>query len=210
MISWPVFDKPFSEPFGTVHRCASTCVRWRRAMERVAEVAVQFEFAAGATISFGDPLELALDCPICRRCRRTVVFREKHTAGKCTPTGHSFPGQIIAKEVAQSGLVASIIYRVMYIYELFIDVKYPEIRESSGEPTWGRVAFGNNRGPQCGHVTASRSPRPISVGRGPAGASAIACCIRSESCSRFCPRLSGVGLPENRYYVVLIRLSYSV
>jgi hypothetical protein len=45
-------------------------------MERVAEVAVRLEFARGASVSFGDPLELSLDCSVCRRCRRTVVFRE--------------------------------------------------------------------------------------------------------------------------------------
>jgi hypothetical protein len=121
-------------------------------VERVAEIAVQFEFADGATISFGDPLEVALDCPICRRCWRTVVFHEGHTEGKCTPTGHSFHGYIIAKEEAQSGPVASVIYRVRYSYEPFTDAKYPGVRETSGEPTWGRVAF-EVACSRCGHIT---------------------------------------------------------
>jgi hypothetical protein len=60
-------------------------------MERVAEVAVRLEFARGASVSFGDPLELSLDCSVCRRCRRTVVFREGRAEGVCIPTGHPSP-----------------------------------------------------------------------------------------------------------------------
>jgi len=77
-------------------------------MERVAEVAVRLEFARGASVSFGDPLELSLDCSVCRRCRRTVVFREGRSEGVCTPTGHLFPGRIVGKEVVQRGLEWSV------------------------------------------------------------------------------------------------------
>src|SRR5262245_30737154 len=77
-------------------------------MERIAEATVRFEFTAGAVVTFCDPLELSLDCPVCRRCCRTVVFREGESEGRCSPTGHAFPGRIIARQVAQDGAVASI------------------------------------------------------------------------------------------------------
>ena len=68
-------------------------------MERVAEIAVRLEFARNASVSFGDPLELSLDCSVCRRCRQTVGFREGRAEGVCTPTGHPFPGRIVGKKV---------------------------------------------------------------------------------------------------------------
>ncbi len=83
-------------------------------MELVAEVAVRLEFAGGAGVSFGDPLELSLDCSVCRRCRRTVVFREGRAEGVCTPTGHPFSGRVVGKEVVQRGLAWSVAYRVAY------------------------------------------------------------------------------------------------
>jgi hypothetical protein len=120
-------------------------------MERVAEVAVRFEFPARAMICYRDPLELSLDCPVCRRCWRTVIFREGQAEGKCTPTGHAFPGRITSKYEAHDGGVASVVYRVAYRYEPFTDAKYPS-RRPSGEPSWGRVAF-EVTCPECGEVT---------------------------------------------------------
>jgi len=120
-------------------------------MERVAEVAVRLEFARGASVLFGDPLELSLDCSVCRRCRRTVVFREGRAEGVCTPTGHPFPGRIVGKKVIQRGLAWSVAYRVAYRYELFTDAKYPG-EKAAGRPTWGRVPF-ELICPECGRVT---------------------------------------------------------
>jgi hypothetical protein len=113
---------------------------------------VRFEFPAGATVTFGDSLELSLDCPVCRRCYRTVVFQEGHGEGRCTPTGHAFPGRVVASQAAQDGAVASVVYRVRYSYEPFTDAKYPNRRRPTGEPTWGRVAF-RVACPHCGEVT---------------------------------------------------------
>ena len=107
-------------------------------MDRIAEIAVRFDFAPGTAVTFCDPLELSLDCPVCRRCRRTVVFREGQTEGKCTPTGHAFPGRIVSKEVSRSDAAASVVYRVPYRYEPFVDAKYPD-RQPTGEPSWSRV-----------------------------------------------------------------------
>jgi hypothetical protein len=121
-------------------------------VQRVAEVAVRFEFAPGAGIIFLDPLEVSLDCPVCRRCHRTVVFREGQAEGICTPTGHAFPGRIVGKQVGRDGRVASVVYRVEYRYEPFTDAKYPDHRKPTGEPTWGRVAF-EVACPSCGQST---------------------------------------------------------
>ena len=114
-------------------------------------MAVRFEFPAGATVTFCDPLELSLDCPVCCRCRRTVVFWEGHAEGRCTPIGHAFPGQIVTKQVVHDGAGASVVYRVKYRYEPFTDAKYPDHRKPSGQPTWGRVAF-QVTCPRCGEV----------------------------------------------------------
>jgi len=78
-------------------------------VERVAEVAVRFEFAPGAAVTFCDPLEVSLDCPVCRCCHRTVILREGQPEGKCTPTGHAFPGRIVGKQRGQIGSVASVV-----------------------------------------------------------------------------------------------------
>jgi hypothetical protein len=122
-----------------------------RLMDWVAEVAVRLKFAPGATVSFGDPLELSLDCPVCRRRRRTVIFREGQTEGVCTPTRHPFPGRITGKEVVQHGLTWSAAYRVAYRYEPFTDAKYPS-EKPSGQPSWARMPF-EVVCPECGRVT---------------------------------------------------------
>ena len=54
-------------------------------LQLAAEVAVRFEFPPGAVVTFCDPLKVSLDCSVCRRCHRTIVFREGHAEGICTP-----------------------------------------------------------------------------------------------------------------------------
>src|SRR5262249_43662807 len=94
-------------------------------MLRVAKVTVRIAFATGAAVTFSDRLEVALYWCICRRCRRTVIFFEGEAEGRCTPTGHTF-GRLTGKEVTQNGSVASVVYRVVYWYEPFLDAKYPD------------------------------------------------------------------------------------
>ncbi len=119
-------------------------------MERVAEVAVRLECGAGGAVTFCDPLELSTHCPVCRRFYRTVIFREGLAEGKCTPTGHAFPGRITGKRVGQDGPVASVAYEVRCQYEPFADAKCPGLPPST-ELTWGRVAFEVSC-PGCGRV----------------------------------------------------------
>jgi hypothetical protein len=108
---------------------------------RIAQVTARFAFARGATVTFNDTLEVSLDCCICHRCHRTVIFQVDGVEGKCTPTGHAFPGKIVAKEVGWDGSLALAVYRLEYWYEPFSDAKYPGHRKPAGRPTWGRVGF---------------------------------------------------------------------
>src|SRR5262245_47643589 len=55
---------------------------------RIAVVQVSFRVATGASVSFADALEVSLDCCVCCRCWRTVVFQPDGDEGRCTPTGH--------------------------------------------------------------------------------------------------------------------------
>ena len=132
-------------------------------MERIAEIAVRIELAPGATLKVCDPLEVALDCAICRRCYRTVVFYEGQLQGFCTPTGHAFPGRITGTHLAPSSPRASVAYQLLYHYEPFTDAKYPE-RRPSGHPTWARVNF-QVVCPSCRRVTdatiSSNDARPL-------------------------------------------------
>jgi hypothetical protein len=41
---------------------------------RRAEVSARLTFADGVSATFSDPLEVSLDCCICHRCYRTVIF----------------------------------------------------------------------------------------------------------------------------------------
>jgi uncharacterized protein (TIGR02996 family) len=107
---------------------------------RVATVEVDLPFAHGATVTFADSLEVSLDCCVCRRCHRTVVFQGDGTDGRCTPTRHSFPGYMLRND-ERDGRAASVHYLVAYRYESFVDAKYADFRRPSGVPTWGRVYF---------------------------------------------------------------------
>jgi hypothetical protein len=104
---------------------------------QVAEVSARFAFAAGAAVTFSDSLEVSLDCCICHRCRRTVIFQLGGVEGKCTPTGHPFPGKLVGREAGPS----SVAYRLEYWFEPFEDAKYKVIRQVGPRPTWGRVGF---------------------------------------------------------------------
>jgi len=109
-------------------------------VERAATVEARYWFAEGADVTFGDRVLLSLDCCVCCHCWRTIIFGNDEAEGKCTPTSHPFPGRIVAKEVRQTGPTASVLYRLEYRYEPFVDAKYP-LRQPTGEPTWARVTF---------------------------------------------------------------------
>ncbi len=116
-------------------------------MLRRAEVSARFALPDGVTATFSDTLEVSLDCCICHRCYRTVIFQAGGVEGKCTPTGHAFPGKLISTEVGP----ASVVYRLEYWYEPFADAKHPDRRTPTDRPTWGRVGFAVAC-PSCGEI----------------------------------------------------------
>jgi hypothetical protein len=123
---------------------------------QVAEISARFAFADGAAVTFSDTLEVSLDCCICHRCCRTVIFSLGDVEGQCTPTRHSFPGKIVGKEASAD----SVLYRIEYWYEPFEDAKYPDRRKAQDRPTWGRVGF-EVACPKCGQVTRQGSQNNI-------------------------------------------------
>ena len=125
-------------------------------MLRVAQISAQFAFADGAVVTFSDTLEVSLDCCVCHRCRRTVIFKIGGVEGKCTPTGHPFPGKIVCMEANAN----SVVYRLEYWYEPFEDAKYPERRKAQDRPTWGRVGF-DVECPKCGQANRQSSQNNI-------------------------------------------------
>jgi hypothetical protein len=133
-------------------------------MMRIGDITVELETAAD--VVFSQQLEVSLDCHVCRRCKRTIVFEVGKQWSRCTPTGHAFPGRIVAKETQRVGDLHLVRYSVLYEYEYFVDAKHPwppgpslrerfDSRKPTGEPTWARVHF-TIACPNCG-VTKEKS-----------------------------------------------------
>jgi hypothetical protein len=123
---------------------------------RTALVSARFAFAEGSRVTFSDTLEVSLDCCICQRCCRTVIFKLGDDEGTCTPTGHPFPGKIVGREANAD----SVLYRLEYGYEQFEDAKYPDRRKAQDRPTWGRVGF-EIACPKCGQASRQASQNNI-------------------------------------------------
>jgi hypothetical protein len=117
-----------------------------------ANVSASLALAKGATVTFSDRVEASLDCCVCRRCMRTVLFEAGRADGLCTPTGHAFPGRIAHMQAGPR----SVLYRLEYQFQPFEDAKYPGIRMPQPYPEWARVSFAVCC-PRCGAST------PLSV-----------------------------------------------
>ena len=125
-------------------------------MLRIAQISARFAFAEGSRVTFRDGLEVSLDCCICQRCRRTVIFKVGEVEGKCTPTGHPFPGKIVRLKANAD----SVVYGLEYWYEPFEDAKYPDRRKAQDRPTWARVGF-DIACPKCGQESRQSSQNNI-------------------------------------------------
>ena len=87
-----------------------------------------------------DPqVEVSLDCCVCQRVGRTIVFDSREDEAYCTPTHHPFPGEIMAISPSYDRQLATGTYSIRYQTGRFIDVKRrePAVRH----PTWARVHF---------------------------------------------------------------------
>lgn len=75
-------------------------------------------------ISLTNKSELSLNCSVCRRFNRVIIFKE-NDFGVCTPTMHKFPGKITTFQSQDSENQES---RQAYILECdfypFVDQKY--------------------------------------------------------------------------------------
>ncbi len=102
-------------------------------------------------IEFVEPLEVSLDCYLCQRRRRTIVFKDV-TNAYCTPTKHRFDGRLISKQCGAD----SAVYIIEYNYISFTDKKYPDEERyaafEKGSPVWARINF-IAKCPRCGKQT---------------------------------------------------------
>jgi uncharacterized protein YbaR (Trm112 family) len=110
-------------------------------MTRIASIYMSLTVAEGVQLVYGNELEVSLDCPNCKRNRRTVIFHIGNTKGCCTPRRKcgNFPGQIIHKQKYYSEQTYFVSYKIRYEYEPFIDLKSGD--KSVGLPTWERIHF---------------------------------------------------------------------
>ena len=110
-------------------------------MERVGIVEMALEFSRGVSANFNKCLEVSLDCGVCERQHRTVIFGEIGGVPVCTPTRHDFPGELLRVRPTKTGSI----FEFQYRFEPFNDSKYPdEARYAEfehGAPTWARASF---------------------------------------------------------------------
>ena len=107
-------------------------------MNRLGHATTELSVAPGAILSVATPFEVALDCIVCRRRHRTVVFSKLGAAGVCTPTGHEFRGTLLSLD-GTNGRAAALF---SYDYEPFRDAKYPGGDGfEAGAPSWARFNF---------------------------------------------------------------------
>jgi hypothetical protein len=89
------------------------------------------------------PLEVSLDCFICRRRHRTIIMKGLGGAGVCTPTGHQFPG-ILVEVITGRG---EGLFAFTYEFESFADQKYPDearyAQWEKGAPSWNGASQQN-------------------------------------------------------------------
>lgn len=134
---------------------------------RIGIIRASLEFVPNAVVAFDRKLEVSLDCHVCQRRDRTVIFRPGETHGICTPTKHAFPGRILNVESRVEGNAHIAIFLFEYEHEPFRDTKYPDERRYAtmelGAPSWARVSF-DVTCPACGersqHSTQNNIVRP--------------------------------------------------
>lgn len=150
----------------------------------------------GVSLSFEQRIQVSLDCSICGRTHRTVVFRLPGKPGVCTPTGHVFPGNVSPLSVIdKSGLFDHEVecsFLLTYEYSPVAERKYPQ-HVSSSLPTWARVHF-KATCPRCQAVRC----RTTSFARGPAFVIvAIRCTKKPKNFPHLSMRSPMANLPIN-------------
>jgi hypothetical protein len=110
-------------------------------MKRLGRASTTLTLGRGASLVIAAPLEVSLDCPVCQRRHRTAVFSAPGAVGRCTPSGHPFPGVLLRLEVRGESISSLFSYE----YTPFVDAKYPDECHYAGfergAPTWVRFNF---------------------------------------------------------------------
>lgn len=105
-------------------------------MNRIGSASIELQLTSACALTVRPPLEVSLDCKVCRRHARTIQFYGVGSLGVCTPTGHEFGGALLELGVTPRGALARFAYR----HEPFIDAEFPRGHWSiePGAPTWVR------------------------------------------------------------------------
>jgi hypothetical protein len=108
-------------------------------MGTYAEIGAAFDFPPQVSVDFADRIEISLDCLICLRTRRTILFRGIDGDASCIKRGHPFPGKLLEKSIRKEDGLTKVVYRVGYATSEFMDAKRSE--PSVRHPTWARISF---------------------------------------------------------------------
>jgi len=124
-----------------------------------AKLSVVVRLEHGGDVDFPDKVEISIPCFICVRTDRTVILNLGQDEGICAKQKHSIRGRLLEKKIEQNGGIASVTYRLEYVFKPFIDLKYGH--PASPLPTWARVEF-KVRCSKCGLVVESGTQSNIS------------------------------------------------
>jgi hypothetical protein len=133
-------------------------------MKCLGHASIDLTLNAGVALALRFPFEVSLDCFVCRRRLRTVIFNELAGTGVCAPNRHDFDGRLL--ELA--GAVGRAHASFSYDYMPFSDAKYPAERYRAfdpGAPTWARFNYiltCNACGSSCPGSTQTNIVRPWS------------------------------------------------
>jgi hypothetical protein len=122
-------------------------------MDTLATVEIRLRVSDRVELLLDPRVEVSLDCCVCQRVGRTIVFDSRGDEAYCTPTHHPFPGETVAIDSSYRRQLAIGTYSIRYQTGQFIDVKrgQPAVRH----PTWARVHFSLGC-PRCSAVVTDR------------------------------------------------------
>lgn len=104
---------------------------------------------SGVTVEYLDELEASMDCLVCKRRHRTVIFHRGERWPKCTgrQNCNGFCGELETITQSSTGREFTGTYVIRFAYLRFTDLKHNN--KSKGDVRWGRVHLRVNC-PSCG------------------------------------------------------------
>jgi hypothetical protein len=111
-------------------------------MQKKIEASVEIVVPDNHQIVFNNSIELSLDCFICKRKGRTVLFTETPPAAVCIKTEHPFPGKLFKfntqKKEFENSQIIKAVYSSEFEYRDFMDEK-DQLPSEDILPSWGRI-----------------------------------------------------------------------